>query len=274
MGCNKIINKDIDAKNEELDICKHLEKLVENRTSELENSIKELREELIEHKKVENQLKSALKEKELLIQEVYHRVKNNMQTISSLLSLQAMNLEDKEAICLLQESQNRIKSMALVHENLYMSKDLSHIQMSKYVEKLVLTLSNSYSTSDNHIKTVLDIDDDIYMNIEFAIPCGIIINELMTNSLKYAFPDGRSGEVSVQLKDLGENYILIVSDDGVGLPENFNHKEKSTLGLLLLNNLVKQLDGELEINKCNKTEFKIRFRKLNETLKGIVQIKE
>ncbi|MGP8191001.1 MAG: histidine kinase dimerization/phosphoacceptor domain -containing protein [Methanobacterium sp.] len=238
----------------------HLEEMVENRTIQLENVIKKLELEIIDHIKTEEQLKSAVQEKEILLQEVHHRVKNNMQIISSLLSLQAMHLDDEEMIDLLRDSQNRIRSMAMVHEKLYMSNDLSHINMSEYIKKLVLTIFDSYSIKKSQIMPILELDD-IFMNIEMGIPCGIIINELVSNSLKYAFPEDNKGTVFVGLKDRGDMYELTVSDDGVGIPENFNFDETpETLGLMLVNSLISQLNGSITFNQDLETEFKINFK--------------
>ena len=242
----------------------HLEEMVENRTIQLENVIKKLELEILDHNKTENQLKSAVKEKEILLQEVHHRVKNNMQIISSLLSLQAMQLDDDEMIDILRDSQNRIRSMAMVHEKLYMSKDLSNINMSEYIKKLVLTLFDSYSTKKTQIMPILELDD-IFMNIETGIPCGIIINELVSNSLKYAYPEDNKGTIFVGLKYKKDYYELTVSDDGVGIPENINLEETpETLGLMLVNSLISQLDGSIEFNQDYNTEFKINFKNKEE----------
>ncbi len=242
----------------------HLEEMVENRTIQLENVIKKLELEILDHNKTENQLKSAVKEKEILLQEVHHRVKNNMQIISSLLSLQAMQLDDDEMIDILRDSQNRIRSMAMVHEKLYMSKDLSNINMSEYIKKLVLTLFDSYSTKKTQIMPILELDD-IFMNIETGIPCGIIINELVSNSLKYAYPEDNKGSIFVGLKYKKDYYELTVSDDGVGIPENINLEETpETLGLMLVNSLISQLDGSIEFNQDYNTEFKINFKNKEE----------
>ena len=177
----------------------HLDDMVENRTIQLENVIKKLELEIIDHNKTEDQLKKAVQEKEILLQEVHHRVKNNMQIISSLLGLQIMHLDDEEVIDLLRDSQNRIRSMAMIHEKLYMSNDLSHINMSEYIKKLVLILFDSYSTKKSQIMPILELDD-IFMNIETGIPSGIIINELVSNSLKHAFPEDNKGTIFVGLK--------------------------------------------------------------------------
>ena len=242
----------------------HLEEMVENRTIQLENVIKKLELEILDHNKTENQLKSAVKEKEILLQEVHHRVKNNMQIISSLLSLQSMQLDDDEMIDILRDSQNRIRSMAMVHEKLYMSKDLSNINMSEYIKKLVLTLFDSYSTKKTQIMPILELDD-IFMNIETGIPCGIIINELVSNSLKYAYPEDNKGSIFVGLKYKKDYYELTVSDDGVGIPENINLEETpETLGLMLVNSLISQLDGSIEFNQDYNTEFKINFKNKEE----------
>ncbi len=244
----------------------HLDDMVENRTIQLENVIKKLELEIIDHNKTEDQLKKAVQEKEILLQEVHHRVKNNMQIISSLLGLQIMHLDDEEVIDLLRDSQNRIRSMAMIHEKLYMSNDLSHINMSEYIKKLVLILFDSYSTKKSQIMPILELDD-IFMNIETGIPSGIIINELVSNSLKHAFPEDNKGTIFVGLKDKGNVYELTVSDDGVGIPENFNLDETpETLGLMLVKSLINQLNGNITFNQDYKTEFKINFKSIKEEI--------
>ncbi len=150
-------------------------------------------------KEAENRIKASLKDKEVLLKEVHHRVKNNMQIISSLLNLQIQYVDDNEAVNALKESQNRVKSMAMIHEKLYLSKDLTQINFVDYIESLVSNLFYSYNINNRNIKPLLEIDK-INLNMETAIPCGLIISELVSNSLKYAFPDGKQGELLVSLK--------------------------------------------------------------------------
>ncbi len=205
-------------------------------------------------------IKDSLAEKEVLLKEIHHRVKNNMQIISSLLNLQLQHVHQDEAVNVLRDSQSRVKSMAMVHEKLYQSPNLTKIDFADYVQKLVYDIFYSYGIKEGEIEIDLDIGD-IKMGIDSAIPCGLIINELVTNSFKYAFPNG-TGTMRVALKSFQDVMELKVSDNGVGLPEDFDPESTETLGLQLVANLVKQLDGELKINRDKGTQFIITFREL------------
>ena len=218
--------------------------------------------DVTELKKAENEIKASLNEKELLLKEIHHRVKNNLQIISSLLDLQANYVDDAEAINVLHESQNRVKSMAMIHEMLYQSSDLTSINFSNYIKNLLQDLFYSYGTKSN-IKLIVDLEE-VFLNIETAIPCGLIISELVSNSLKYAFPnDNVMGEIFIGLCSRSQGYELIVSDNGVGLPENidFNNIE-SSLGLRLVYMLVKQIEGSIKLEKEKGPVFKIMFKEL------------
>ena len=209
----------------------------------------------------ENKIKASLNDKEVLLKEVHHRVKNNMQIISSLLNLQIQYVADEEAVNVLKESQNRVKSMAMIHEKLYMSNDLAQINFVNYIESLVSNLFYSYNINNGHIKPLLEIDE-ISLNMETAIPCGLIISELVSNSLKYAFPNGKQGELLVSLKSEDNNYKLIVRDNGIGLPEDLELDNAKTLGLRLVHILTGQIDGEITINNESGTEFIIAFNEV------------
>jgi PAS domain S-box-containing protein len=215
--------------------------------------------DLTDIKNVENNLKASLKEKEILLREIHHRVKNNMQIISSLLNLQTEYVDDEEAVNVLQESQNRVRSMAIIHENLYQSKDLTHINFVGYIQSLVYNLFYSYDIDKTQIKPILKIGD-ISLNIETAVPCGLIISELISNSLKYAFPNKMNGEIIVSLKSEKDSYHLCICDNGIGLPESINFNNIKTLGLLLVNSLTEQIDGEITIIRNQGTEYKIIFK--------------
>ena len=217
--------------------------------------------DVTEKKIATDKLKASVREKEILIQEIHHRVKNNMQIISSLLNLQSRYVEDEEAVDVLKESQNRVKSMAMIHEKLYQSEDLTQINFADYIQSLVSNLLYSYNIKRGNIKPVLEVDD-VNLNIETAVPCGLIISELVSNSLKYAFPDGMKGEIFVSLKLVEEMYELIISDNGIGLPDNLDLKHIESLGLLLVTSLTEQIDGEIAIKSIMGTEFKIRFKEL------------
>ncbi|EKF85995.1 PAS domain S-box protein [Methanobacterium formicicum] len=232
------------------------------------NSILVIATDITERKKAIDNLKSSVNEKEILIKEIHHRVKNNMQIISSLLSLQSQHLTEDEEVAqdVLKESQNRVKSMAMIHEKLYQSKDFTHIKFEDYIKRLISNLFYSYDTKMEQIKLRVDVED-IDLNMETAIPCGLIISELFSNSLKYAFPEGKSGEIRVSLKKYQDNeqewnYILTVQDNGIGLPADFDFRNTRTLGLELVNSLTKQIDGTLELDRNHGTTFKITFKEL------------
>ncbi len=215
--------------------------------------------DLTERQKADEQIKKSLQEKEVLIREVHHRVKNNMQIISSLLNLQTSYVDDKETVDLLKESQNRVKSMAMIHEKLYQSEDLNHINIFDYINSLVNDLFYSYAIPKYQIKPVIEVEK-INLNIETAVPCGLIISEIISNSLKYAFPKGRKGEVHISLKHNGEKFYLTIGDNGIGLPEGFEINKADSLGLKLVNSLTEQIDGELKLDRINGTKFNITFQ--------------
>jgi len=217
--------------------------------------------DITKRKIADNKIKSSLKEKNNLLQEIHHRVKNNMQIISSLLNLQIKYVDEEEAVNVLKESQNRIKSMAMIHEKLYMSDDLAHINFVDYIQSLVKNLFYSYNVENTNIKPIFEVED-VTLNMETAVPCGLIISELVSNSLKYAFPNEKKGEILVSLKTVDDKYELIIRENGIGLPEELDFNNLETLGLLLVNNLTEQIDGELTINRSPGTEFKIKFKEL------------
>ncbi|HEY9651120.1 MAG TPA: histidine kinase dimerization/phosphoacceptor domain -containing protein, partial [Coleofasciculaceae cyanobacterium] len=212
-----------------------------------------------ERQKFIDALRTSLREKEILLQEVHHRVKNNLQVISSLLDLQAQNLKDQIIIEIFQESQNRVRAMALTHEKLYQSTYVEIIDFADYVETLVHYLIQSYGIDNELISMQVDIAN-ISLNLDTAIPAGLIINELVSNALKYAFPQGKPGLVKISLDvDNQQHFILSVKDNGIGLKPDFNIEEINTLGLQLVNVLTQQLEGELQVNLTQGTEFRIKF---------------
>lgn len=215
---------------------------------------------VIQRVRANKKLEDSLQEKEVLLGEIHHRVKNNMQIISSLISLQAEYLPDETACNAFLESQNRIKSMALVHEGLYRSDNVSDIDSHEYLQGLVTNLFNTYAAG-SRIKTKLDVQGKL--NLETAIPLGLITNELVTNSLKHAFPQGREGTISITLKPWQDHYLFLVEDDGVGMPPDLDINKLDTLGLQLVSSLVKQLDGVLTIESPPGTVFRMEFDELN-----------
>lgn len=226
------------------------------------------------YRTVENEIKGAViilvditdrkraeetKSKEILLKEIYHMVKNNLQIISSLLNLQSGYVKDPEAIEMFKETQSRIRLMSLIHEQLYKNMELVNIDFNNYIQNLIPYLFHTFGAENRiSLKTT---GDDIWLNIDMVIPCGLIVNELVSNSLKHAFPGDRKGEVYVGINSNGDGqYVLIVGDNGVGFPEDLDFRSTKSLGLQLVLMLVEQIEGKIELDRTNGTEFKIRFR--------------
>ncbi len=218
-------------------------------------------QDITDRKQAEDRMIASLHEKEVLLKEVHHRVKNNLQIISALLSLQSSYITDEDIIKIFRDSQNRIKSMALVHENLYRSKDLDKVDFNEYIKQLVSNLSQSYGDLAGKIDFKVN-SENVFLNINTAIPCGMIINELVSNSLKHAFPDGRRGEVCIDLSSEDDGFRLVVSDNGIGIKGGLNIKESKTLGFRLIDTLVKQIDGKMSLDATNGTRCEIHFKGL------------
>jgi two-component sensor histidine kinase len=261
---NKIKDKNVSTKPAQ---AKKTKKQLINELVELRQRISELEGSEARHKLREERLKRLLIEKEILTKEVHHRVKNNMQIIYSLLSLQSRRIKDKNILKMLQESQNRVRSMALLHEKLYQSNDLAKIEFGDYIRKLVYGLFHTYAVSSDSI--ILKINaENIYLDINTAIPCGLIINELVSNSLKHAFPEGKGwsekgetkGQIYIKLTSHNKNnFTLIIRDNGVGFPEDLDFRKTESLGLQLVNTLVEQLEGSIKLLQKDGTSFKIEF---------------
>ena len=205
--------------------------------------------------------KKSLREKEMLLQEIHHRVKNNLQIIVSLLKLQSKYVHDKRDFDVFQKSRARVETMSMIHEKLYKSKDISSIDLGVYAEDLANHLLKAYNVNHEHIELVIN-SEEINLGIDSAIPCGLIINELMINILKYAFPEKGKGKIEINIKKAGEYINLIVKDNGIGLPENFDSKNNESLGLQLVHTLIKQLDGTLIISSENGTKFSFVFKEI------------
>jgi PAS domain S-box-containing protein len=214
--------------------------------------------EISQRKETEDRLLSSLKDKEVLLKEVHHRVKNNLQVISSILSLQTSYVRDEKTLNILQESQNRIKSMSFIHESLYQNEDFTSIKISEYIFTLTQNLFYSYRLEGEKVKLETDFDD-VFLNIDQAIPCGLIINELVSNALKYAFIDRPNGIIKVEVKQNRNNISLQVGDNGVGLPESIKIGVSDTLGFQLVHALVDQLDANIKINREKGTKYLITF---------------
>ena len=215
-------------------------------------------DDVTESKQAIEQIKTSLHEKEVLLKEIHHRVKNNMQVITSLLSLQSKSIGDAKALEVFEDSQNRVKSMALIHETLYQSKDLSRINFAEYLQKLVAHVSRSYRIHPNAVKINLHVND-VSLPIDTAVPCGLIINELASNALKYAFPAHTKGEVNITFARADDQYTLCVSDTGVGLPPDFDPEQSKSLGMKLVRMLTTQLSGEMAYRNGVGTTVQITF---------------
>lgn len=216
--------------------------------------------DITEQKITTDKIKASLAEKEVLLREIHHRVKNNMQIISSLLMLASQNIDDEKYINIFNDSNNRIHSMALIHEKLYLSGNIEKIEIKDYIDDLASDLLVSYGGKGN-VKLELNVEK-IPLDINYAVPCGLIINELITNSLKYAFPEGRKGNIKIIFKSIEENMICFsVRDDGVGIPGDLDIRNTKSLGLHLVHALTEnQLHGQINIIRENGIEFQIKFR--------------
>ncbi|MBN1234457.1 MAG: PAS domain S-box protein [Methanotrichaceae archaeon] len=218
--------------------------------------------DITERKIAEDKLKASLAEKEMLLKEIHHRVKNNLQVVSSLLSLQSGCVKDKQTFDMLQESQNRIKSMAMIHEKLYRSDDIAKINFSEYIRSLSSNLMRSYDAVFEGVRLDLNVED-IDLGLDAAIPCGLIINELVSNSLKHAFPKSsniRRGEIKIEfLREDNNKFKLSVSDNGIGFPQNLDFQQTESLGLQLVRILTDQLCGSIDFHSNFGTTFIITF---------------
>lgn len=212
-----------------------------------------------ERKEIDRKVRDALKEKEVLLQEVHHRVKNNLQVISSILNLQSSYVTDPKTLEILQESQNRIKSMSFIHETLYRTIDFSSIDFSEYMRTLSNNLIQSYRLEDCQVHFTTDLDP-LTIHIDQAIPCGLIVNELISNALKYAFKGRKEGDLHLSLKRKNKTVVMRVADNGVGLPKGFNYEKTDSLGVQLVYTLTEQIDGTITVNTASTgTEFLITF---------------
>lgn len=215
--------------------------------------------DVTERRKMEQKIQKSLEEKEMLLKEIHHRVKNNLMIISSLLNIQSRYIKDDESKEIFKESQNRARSMAIIHERLYQSTDLKNIDFSDYLRTLANELFHAYADNTGRIELKINMED-IFLDINMAIPLGLIVNELITNSLKHAFPDGRNGEITIDFHEKGDLYELNVKDNGIGFPEDLDYRKTGSLGLQLVNSLTDQIDGEVEMNGSPGSSFKISFK--------------
>jgi PAS domain S-box-containing protein len=215
--------------------------------------------DISDRKREEERLRAALKEKEILLGEIHHRVKNNLQIVHSLLDLQSASISDPAAVEMLRDGQNRIRSMALIHQLLYFSKDFARVDFATFLDNLIPTLVSSYAIeSDRFTISINAADGQLPLNA--AVPCGLIANELISNAFKHAFPGERRGEITIELnRDGTDQAVLLVSDDGIGIPDDLVLESTSTFGLQLVMLLADQLGGELEIHRSTPTRFLLRF---------------
>ncbi len=238
-----------------------LEKEVRKRTRELEKTNRKLEKEILGHRVTEDKVKAALREKELLLKEIHHRVKNNLQVISSLLGLQSIQVDHPRYQDMFRDCQERIRSMAMVHEQLYESKDITKIDFAKYIRRLTHNLMHNYKIVGIRIDLQLRLTP-VSLDIDEAIPCGLIVNELMTNSLKHAFPDGYKGKgkIRISLSKKNRNICLAVGDNGVGFKQPIDPHKTESLGLKLITILAEeQLQGKLDLNTRGGTRFEVIF---------------
>jgi two-component sensor histidine kinase/CheY-like chemotaxis protein len=248
---------------------KQLASLADHASVAIENAklYERTRREISERVQAEEQLETSLREKEVLLKEIHHRVKNNLQVITSLLHLQSRYVEDQEALKVFRESQSRVKSMALIHERLYQSDNLARIDFAEYIRDLTGFLSRTYSADAETIAIKIK-SDDVLLGIDAAVPSGLILNELVSNALKHAFPNGQTGQIWVELAaGQDQKLSLRVSDDGIGFPEMLDWQNTNSLGLQLVNSLVNQLDGAIQLDSSNgETTFDITFANPDQAL--------
>ena len=216
--------------------------------------------DIIKHKKDKDQIQASLNEKDVLLKEIHHRVKNNLQIILSLLKLQSGSLKESRDMEFFKDCRNKIRAMALIHEILYNSESLAKINFSDYVRKLALGLFQSYGVDESSIALEIKADD-ILLSLDGAIPCGLIINELVSNSLKHAFPKKKKGKIWISFKSNApfKTVTLAVGDDGVSLPGDWDKRKSESLGLRLVSTLTEQLQGTMEVHHNGGTEFRVQF---------------
>ncbi len=224
------------------------------------NEVSCLAYDITDRKEIDRRILDSLKEKEVLLQEVHHRVKNNLQVISSILNLQSSFVDDEKTLAILDESQSRIKTMSYIHETLYQTSDFSSIEFTEYISTLTSSLIQSYGSKECIVRLKTDFDE-IYLKLDQAIPCGLIINELVSNAMKYAYVGRKKGELRLIIKEVDGKIHLEVSDNGVGMPKDYNPQESDSLGIYLVHALVEQLDATMEIRNEKGTRFLLTFDK-------------
>jgi two-component sensor histidine kinase len=225
-------------------------------------------EDVTERRDAEQRVKASLQEKEVLLREIHHRVKNNLQVISSLLTLEAHHHTGASGAQLFADTQSRIRAMALVHDKLYQSDNLAKIDLGAYIRDLAAGLQGVIASGHRDVRVVIEADD-IGLSVDTAMPCGLVLNELMTNAFKYAFPDGRSGEIRVEARHLEDGRVgILVGDDGVGLSPEIGLESTRTLGLQLVRAVTSQLRGKVAVERGPGTRFRISFPLSPDTVAG------
>jgi PAS domain S-box-containing protein len=254
IGANQDITDRILMESEIRSLNTVLEQRVRDRTEALAKTNEALEEEIAQRQEAEKKLQGSYDEKVMLLKEIHHRVKNNLQIIASLLNLQSRYIKDESTLAAIRESQNRVKAMALVHEKLYRSEDISHVSLHDYIRFLGTGLFQFYDAKLRGIQFTLDIHE-VNVDIDAAIPLGLILNELISNSLKYAFPEGRKGEIAISVKKEDHTITILFRDTGIGIPADLDWRDTQSLGLRLVNTLVDQMNGTVELDRSSGTQF-------------------
>lgn len=219
--------------------------------------------DLTERKLAEQRIKDALLQKDMLLREVHHRVKNNLQVVHSLLDLQAMKVSDPEAVSALRDSQNRVRSMSLIHQTLYQSTSVAKVDFNQFLSELLVGLTEAYRSGTGRVDIRVQADE-VRLPIHEAIPCGLIVNELVSNALKHGFADGRSGSIWITLQQQGREITIRVANDGAPIADDSALRRNGSLGLQLVNLFTRQIRGKLEVQRADPVSFTIRFE-LEET---------
>jgi len=222
--------------------------------------VQDIVRDITERKRAERKIKESLNEKEVLLKEIHHRVKNNLQIVCALLNLQTEHVKNEQTLSILNECENRVRSMAIIHESLYQSDDFAKIDLNDYLWGLASTLFSVYCVDPDQIEFRIE-NAEVFLGLDQAVSCGLILNELITNAIKYAFPDGRKGRIDVALHSDSKGFIVSVKDNGIGLPKQVDIRNPKTLGLRLVSSVVEQLEGALEVREKNGTMFKFTFRR-------------
>lgn len=214
--------------------------------------------DITQRREMEKKLEKALEDKEILMKEIHHRVKNNLMMISSLLNIQSHYIKDQEVKDIFAESQNRANSMALLHQELYESGDMNDIELSEYLRSLSTEIMHSYNSKNKSVDLTLDLEQGT-IDVDRAIPIGLIATETIINSFKHAFPEG-NGKILIKFFKENDSFVLIISDNGVGFPENLDFRSQGNMGMMLINGLINQIDGSIDMKRENGTTFIIKFK--------------